>query len=98
MTSPIDAQTAGSGTISGEVSNEATRLYLEGATVEIAGANRTATTNREGRYRFRSVPAGERTLRIEYAGLDPQRATIDVEPGEETVHDVSLTSGIYALD
>ncbi|MGH8020690.1 MAG: TonB-dependent receptor [Opitutaceae bacterium] len=97
-TSAASAQTTETGTITGQVSNAATRLYLEGATVEIAGADRTATTNREGRYRFRSVPAGERTLRIEYAGLDPQRVTINVEPGEETVHDVSLTSEIYALD
>ncbi|MDO8541370.1 MAG: hypothetical protein Q7S40_13100 [Opitutaceae bacterium] len=39
-------------TLTGQVSNQATQSYLEGAVVQLAGTNRTAVTDREGRYEF----------------------------------------------
>ncbi len=49
------AGSAGIGT--GQVSNSATKAYLEGATVELVGTGRSTTTDRTGRFVFEGVPA-----------------------------------------
>ena len=88
----------GTGSISGQVSNQATKSYLEGASVELTGTGRSATTDREGRFEFRDVPPGTATLAVAFTGLDPARVTVTVSAGRRAVQDVELTSGIYRMD
>jgi TonB-dependent receptor len=88
----------GGGVITGQVSNSATRSYLEGALVEVAGTNRSAYTDREGRYQITGVPAGNVTLVVSFTGLDAKRIPVQLAAGERLVRDVELTSEIYRLD
>ncbi len=91
-------QPAGGGVVTGQVSNAATRSYLEGAVVELVGTNRTTTTDREGRYEFTGVAAGQVTLAVGFTGLDGQRISVSVGSGQRVVRNVDLTSAIYQLD
>jgi iron complex outermembrane recepter protein len=86
------------GNISGQVSNQATRSYLEGALVEIAGTNLSTTTDREGRYEFAGVKPGTVTIVASFTGLDSKRAQVTIGAGERAVRDIELTSEIYRLD
>ena len=90
------AQSAGS--VSGQISNAATRAFLEGAVVEVAGTGRSAITDREGRYQISGLPAGEVTLVVSYSGLDAKRISVPVGAGDRVTRDVELTSEIYKLD
>ena len=88
----------GAGIIVGQVSNAATRSFLEGALVEISGTTRVVVTDREGRFEFSGVESGEATLVVRYSGLDPQRVVVPLRSGQTTVRDVALTAEIYKLD
>jgi len=72
-------QTAGpTGTVVGQVVSADAKAPLQGAQVTIVGTTLRATTNAEGRYTVRSVPAGSRTVRVQMLGFEPkeQPATI----------------------
>jgi iron complex outermembrane receptor protein len=94
--SPLVAAEAG--TIRGQVSNAATRAFLEGALVEIAGTNQSVVTDREGRFQISAGPDAAVTLVVSYAGLDTQRIPVPVGAGQRVTRDVELTSDIYKLD
>ena len=94
--SSVAAQSTGA--ITGQVSNQATRAYLEGATVEIAGTALSTTTDREGRFELAGVAPGEVTLVVRFTGLDPKRVPVTVGAGQRAVRDVELTSDVYQLD
>ncbi|MSU50820.1 MAG: TonB-dependent receptor [Opitutus sp.] len=86
------------GIVRGQVSNAATGSFLQGAVVELAGANRSVITDREGRYQFGDVPVGSATLVVSFSGLDTQRVALSVGAGVSAVRDIALTSEIYKLD
>ena len=92
------SQSAGDGKITGQVSNAATKYFLEGAVVQLSGTNRSTTTDREGRYQFSGVPAEVVTLVVTSTGLDPEQVPVAVQPGRTIVRDVELTSGVYTLE
>jgi TonB-dependent receptor len=89
---------ADTGTVSGSVSNAATRNLLEGATVAIPSLNRSILTDSTGRYVLTGLPAGAHELVVSYIGLDTNRLTVAVAPGERLTRDFDLTSGIYKLE
>jgi len=88
----------GRGSLSGRVSNAATRTFLEGAVVEIAEMNRRVLTDPSGQYTFANLPAGEYQVVTSYTGLDSLREAVSVAPGGRTQRDFELTSAIYALE
>ena len=65
---PALAQSGSGATIIGQVSNVATGSYLQGAVVSATGTQRSATTDREGRFELRDLPAGPLTLAVSYLG------------------------------
>src|SRR5688572_12662352 len=75
---------ATSGLVTGQVSNAATSVFLEGAEVSLEGGGRSVTTDREGRYEL-NVSGGAVSLVVRYTGLEPQRVTVEVKPGARVV-------------
>lgn len=94
----VFAQDSRPGSILGQVSNAATQSYLQGAVVQIEGTGRSANTDREGRFEFHGVSAGQVTLVATYTGLDPQRVTVTVAPDRPTRQDLALTADVYKLE
>ncbi|MBI4626421.1 MAG: TonB-dependent receptor [Verrucomicrobia bacterium] len=90
------AQPQPAGTIVGQISNQGTGAYLEGATVTIEGTDIGTTTERDGSFRLAVAP-GTHTVVATYSGLDPERATLVVSPGQPAHRDFALTSQIYKL-
>ncbi|MEO6246917.1 MAG: TonB-dependent receptor, partial [Opitutaceae bacterium] len=86
-----------SSTLSGNVSNVATGNLLEGARVEIPALNRSALTDKAGRYLFAALPPGTHTLVASYTGLDKLDATVTVAAGATVIHNFDLTADIYKL-
>lgn len=91
------ASGGGRGTVSGWVSNQATRNLLSGATVELPGLGRTASTDDTGTYVIRGLPDGEHEIVAGYTGLDPLRATVTVRGGQAVTRNFDLTSNVYRL-
>jgi iron complex outermembrane receptor protein len=89
---------ARAGTISGRVSNAATRSYLEHVEVRLAGSPQVAVTDREGQFVLTNVPAGPQELVATYTGLDEARVTAVVRAGETTATEIAMNSGIYKLN
>jgi iron complex outermembrane receptor protein len=91
----VRAQT---GTVTGSVSNAATRAYLEGAVVEITTLGRMALTDADGRYILRDVPEGTHQVRASYLGLDADSRGIAVVAAQAAQLDFDLSSSVYTLD
>ena len=75
---PAGAFAQGSGSISGQVLDQASQTPVVGAQVMVIGTQRGAMTDQEGRYTITGVPAGTydvRARRVGY-GLTTQRVTV----------------------
>jgi len=94
--SPAAAQSSQTTAIVGQVSNQATGVYLQGATVTVEGSTISAYTERDGSYRLGVAP-GNYTLVASYSGLDVARTTVTVSAGESVRRDFELTADIYKL-
>jgi len=86
-----------SGTITGSVSNSATRNLLEGARIEVPALQLAALTDNTGRFVLGGVPSGTHELVVTYTGLDSARFEVTVVSGQRAVRDIELTSAIYTL-
>ncbi|MEU6076232.1 carboxypeptidase regulatory-like domain-containing protein [Micromonospora sp. NPDC047074] len=90
VTTDLTLLTSGSGTVSGVVRGGGTPVA--GATVTVAGVDRSATSDDEGRFTISDVPGGTYTLRVTATGYLP--ATVGgtvVVDGQVTTTDVVLT-------
>ena len=90
--------TQDAGTITGSVSNTATRNLLEGAKVELPALGLSVLTDNTGRFVLVGVPPGTHDVVASYIGLDPVRTQVSVTAGQRAVRDFELTAGIYKLD
>ncbi len=88
---------AQTGSISGWVSNQATRNLLSGASVEISALGLSIRTDDRGYYTLTGIPAGEHMVIASYAGLDPQSITVRVATGVAVARNFELTSAVYKL-
>lgn len=88
----------GAATVSGSVTNAATRAFLEGAQVSLQGTAFETLTARDGQFELTGVPPGDYTLEVRYTGLDPVTQRISVGPGRNTVPTVGLRSDVYQLE
>ena len=93
----LEAQPNETGAIRGTVANAATRAFLQGAAVRVAGTPLVTFTESDGTFYLRNVPVGERSLAIDYTGLDPQTLAVTVTARAETSVEVSLRSDIYKM-
>lgn len=84
--------------LSGSVSNTATKNMLEGARIEIPKLGIAVLTDGTGRYVFNNVPSGTHEVVATYIGLDPIRATVTISAGQRATQNFDLTSGVYQLE
>lgn len=98
LAASLPAQTGPRGTLSGSISNSATRANLEGAVVEIPTLGIRVRSDSSGRFTAGGLPAGEHQVVVTYTGLDPMRETISVASGQVTIRDFALTSEVYTLE
>ena len=91
------AEPAGTGSITGTVSNLATGRLLGGARVEVAALGRSEVTDGDGRFLLKDLPAGEHHLAISYVGLDRVDEIVRVLPGGYHSLRLELSEGIYRL-
>lgn len=86
---------AQTGSITGRVLNQGTNEYIKSAKVGIIGTDKEATTDTEGVYVLKSVPAGEVKISASYSGLDTVETTVQVVAGETASQDFKMTSADY---
>jgi len=86
------------GVIVGTIQNRSTQKFLERAPVTVQGTNLSTVTDPDGSYRIAGVPAGARTVVVDYAGLDRQSQTVLVTAGQTATADFSLQADVYKLD
>ncbi|MDO8543194.1 MAG: TonB-dependent receptor [Opitutaceae bacterium] len=94
----VQGQSPETGAVTGSVSNAATRSFLVGAAVSLAGTTHATLTDRDGTFAITGVPPGSYTLEVSYTGLDRYTQPVDVRPGRNVVAPVGLKSEIYQLD
>ncbi len=85
------------GTLTGTVSNSATRNLLEGARIELPQLGLTTLTDNTGRFVLTNVPPGVHDVAVSYIGLDTVRTQMTIEAGQRAVRDFDLTSSIYTM-
>jgi TonB-dependent receptor len=94
----LPALPAFAGTVTGTISNAATRNLLEGARVEVPRLGLSALTDATGRYVLVDIPDGTHELVASYLGLDSARGTVTVAGAAATTRSFDLTAAIYRLD
>ncbi len=70
------------GSYGGTVIDDATGLYVEGVTVEIANTSRTTTTDSIGSFFLNDIPAGTYQVVFKLAGYETLTKTIDISTGQ----------------
>src|SRR5688500_3551931 len=94
----LAADSTGSITLSGTVSNSATGNLLEGARIEVPRLGISALTDSTGRFVIHQLPAGTHEMVTSYIGLDPQHTNVTVTAGQRAERNFELTSNVYILD
>lgn len=95
---PLRAQTTGGGTVTGIVIDSTTGKFLEGAEITVDGTNVRTTTEREGRFTLRDVPAGQQKVVVSYPGMEVKSTAVTVTAGGNAPLDVRLgTSDVVTL-
>jgi TonB-dependent receptor len=98
-TASLHAQAvAGSGIVTGRITDDATQLALGGARVSIEGTSIETFTASNGGFVLTNVPAGPRTLVLSYVGYPAVRQPIQVAAGETVRADIAFGSEIVLLD
>lgn len=82
-----------SGTITGTVIDPSSGKFLEGADVAVEGTAIRTTSEREGRFVLRDVPAGAHTIAVSYPGMETKSTAVTVTAGQPAVMDVRLGEG-----
>ncbi|MBI3887010.1 MAG: TonB-dependent receptor [Opitutae bacterium] len=96
FTAPAFAQ--GTGSITGRVTDEASKNYLVGAEVRLAGTSQTVSTDRTGTFELRNVAAGAHSIEVSYLGNVGKTVAVEVADGQRAQADVALASEVLHLD
>lgn len=93
---PVAAQQTG--TLTGQVTAQATIRPLSGAQISIAALNIGTLTRGDGRYLIPGVPAGVHTLRVTFLGYATTTQEVTVQGGQTTTADFALAVSAINLD
>lgn len=89
---------AQTGVVVGQVVDSNSGLVLPGAQLSIEGADLSATSDRNGRFLFSRVPAGDQVLVARYLGYGTVRAAVSVPDGGSVDVPVLMTIEAIELD
>lgn len=90
---------AQTGTIRGEIIDDATGETLIGATAQIAGTTQGGVTDLDGKFAIENVTPGVYNLQISYVSYSTQKIeNVEVKAGETTVLNIRLKSEDLGLD
>lgn len=92
---PLRAQ--GTATLTGHVYAAGGQRPVAGAAVSIEILKRSTQTDREGRFLFDGLPAGEYNVVVRKVGYSPTDFHVDVADGARLNHDIMLL-GVQMLD
>ncbi len=89
---------SGTGTVAGRVSEASSGRSLQGAIVRALGTAASDFTDVEGRFSLVGLPAGAQHIRVEYVGLDPVDATVEVVAGRVVAYNTALKSSVFQME
>lgn len=89
---------AQAGRIGGQVTDRATGAAIQGARLQVVGTSALETTNREGRYVFRSVAPGSYQVRVIYVGYTSETKPVTIGVNETGAVDFALGAVPISLD
>jgi TonB-dependent receptor len=81
------------GAIEGRILSPATGKYVRSAQVRVDPTGESTLSTAGGHFSFSSLPAGEATLVVTFAGFPATRVPVHVPPGGRANVDVTLASG-----
>ncbi len=93
--SPTQAQT---GTIRGQITDQATGQPISNVLVSVVGTNRSVRSDQEGMYELAGLPVGNITLRAATIGYGAQTATVAVQAATVVTQDFVLPQVAVSLD
>ncbi len=85
------------GTVHGVVRNVVDGRPIAGAEIVLVGSDRSALTDRSGRYTLGGIPGGERRLRATHIGFSPLLVDLSVPEDGRVAVDFHLRSQAYEL-
>ena len=86
------------GTIAGQVVREGTGVPVVGAQVFVVGTQLGALSNDQGRFLIQNVPAGSRTVRVQFMGFSAQDTTVTVTAGGTAAVTLQLREQAIEID
>ncbi|HUI10117.1 MAG TPA: TonB-dependent receptor [Bacteroidota bacterium] len=86
------ALAAATGSITGKVFDRASKDPLPGAIVQIQGTGLGASTDLDGRFALKNVPAGNQTLTVSYVGYDKASVQVAVPDGQNVEVNTSMVA------
>ncbi|MEZ4588772.1 MAG: carboxypeptidase regulatory-like domain-containing protein, partial [Gemmatimonadales bacterium] len=96
LATPAWAQT---GTITGRVTGTGVGGGpLEAARLIVVGTNITTTTNRDGAFTLREVPAGQHQVRVTRLGFASKSSSVSVAAGQTATVDFALDPAPFTLE
>ena len=82
----------GSGTLKGTVYDKTSKDGLPGANVVVKGTTAGASTNLNGGFVIRNIPAGEQTIVVTYVGYITKTLQVTIPAGETVTQDFLLSA------
>lgn len=98
LMSGLVSQSAAAGTVTGRVTDAATKLALSGARVSVTGTSLKAYADQTGDYVLFNVPAGAQTVEFGYVGYSDATQTVTVAAAGATVVNFAFGSEAVRLD
>ena len=89
---PAAGMAQGTGTITGKVTDRATRQPIGDAQLLVVGTSRGVRTNDQGEYRMIGVPAGTVRLRVLRLGLRGTARHVTLTSGQTVTADFALVA------
>jgi TonB-linked SusC/RagA family outer membrane protein len=98
LTGSAVASAQNTGSIQGRVLEEGTQRALAGAQISVVGTSISVVTNANGEFLLQNVPAGDRSVSVEYLGYSVGQQNVRVESGQTSRVSFQLAPSAISLD